>query len=79
MKVKCVRFIDFYADSSCFTIGKIYEAEIDPEWYDFAVQCDDGEESLGGGFSRCAFEFVSGTAEEKALWDYCEENGIDGL
>lgn len=78
MKVKCVKYVE-PCDEEFFTIGKIYNAEIDPEWYDFAVQTDDGKESLGGDFSRIGFEFVDGTPEEKALWDYCEENGIDGL
>ncbi len=79
MKVRCVQVVKPY-NEGCFTIGKIYEAEINPKWYDFAVQSDNNKEgTLGGGFSREGFEFVSGTPEEKALWDYCEENGIDGL
>lgn len=77
MRVKCVKYAGEY-DSKLVTIGKIYEAAINPMWFDFEVQTDDSE-CLGGGLSRLSFEWVDGTPEEKALWDYCEENGIDGL
>lgn len=77
MRVKCIKYTEKHEDE-LITIGKIYEAKINPKWYDFAVQTDD-DERLGVGLSRLSFEFVDGTPEEKALWDYCEENGIDGL
>ena len=82
MTVKCVRYAAPY-DDRLVTIGKVYKAEINPEWYDFFVQADEflakGDVRLGHGCSRLSFEWVDGTPEEKALWDYCEENGIDGL
>lgn len=77
MRVRCVGYAEKY-DDELVTIGKIYEAQINPEWYDFAVQTDKSER-LGVGLSRFSFEFVAGTPEEKALWEYCEEHGIDGL
>ena len=82
MTVKCVRYAELY-DDRLVTIGKVYKAEINPKWYDFFVQDDEhlanGDNRLGHGCSRLSFEWVDGTPEEKALWDYCEENGIDGL
>lgn len=36
MKVRCVKYAEKYEDE-LVTIGKIYEAKINPEWYDFAV------------------------------------------
>lgn len=82
MRVKCVRQVD-RCDKEFLTIGKIYKAEINPEWYDFYVEDDEllaqGDGKMGNGCSRLSFEWVDGTPEEKALWDYCEEHGIDGL
>lgn len=82
MTVRCVRQAG-RCDKDLLTIGNTYKAEINPKWYDFFVQDDEllanGDNSLGHGCSRLSFDFVSGTPEEKALWDYCEENGIDGL
>jgi len=82
MRVKCVRQVD-RCDKEFLTIGKIYKAEINPEWYDFYVEADEllaqGNGKMGNGCSRLSFDWVDGTPEEKVLWDYCEEHGIDGL
>lgn len=87
MKLRCVKT----NGRNYMTVGRIYEGVINSQWYDFFTESDksyneNGEyiilpenERYGSGLPIKCFEFVSGTPEEKALWDYCEENGIDGL
>lgn len=86
MKLRCIKT----EGRDYLTVGRIYHAYF-TEWRDLFTEADDSynekgeykqlpeDKRWGHGPATTCFEFVDGTPEEKALWDYCEENGIDGL
>ncbi len=87
MKLRCIKT----NGRNYMTVGRVYHA-IFSEQMDFFTESDKSyneqgeyipihneDERYGSGLPVNCFEWVDGTPEEKALWDYCEENGIDGL
>lgn len=86
MRLRCIKT----NGRDYMTVGRIYHAYLS-DWLDLFTEADDSynekgeyvqlpeDKRYGSGLPVECFEFVDGTAKEKALWDYCEEHGIDGL